>query len=403
VSGPEDFIMLEFVEESSPLRFEFSEEGEGSSLKFQFEERQENTTRIRVMGIGGGGGNAVNRMHSSHFQDVEFAIVNTDLQALQSSNVPQRIQIGNRLTKGLGAGANPEIGRKAALEDKELIIQALEGIDLVFLTAGLGGGTGTGAAPVIGEVARELGILTIGVVTKPFSFEGSKRMTQAEEGLKELQGKVDTLITISNERLLEIVEKPTSLVESFKIADEVLTQGVRSIVDLITVPGLINLDLADLKTIMQEAGSAMIGIGKGKEEGRALTAAREALSSSLLEETSIEGAKGVIFNLSGGLDLNLSEVEEVASLIREVCDKEANIIFGATIDKELGEEIKVIIIATKFNLKEKNLSERKRIESLALAGKSASHTFSSSREDLDIPTFLRRKRQREGYVGILTG
>ncbi len=392
--------MLEFVEETKDLRFQFAEEGEDSPLKFQFAEKEKQTTRIRVFGIGGGGSNAVNRMYSSNLRDVEFAITNTDLQALENSQVAQRVQIGNRLTKGLGAGANPEIGRKAALEDKELITQALEGVDLVFLTAGLGGGTGTGATPVVGEVAREMGILTIGVVTKPFSFEGSRRMIQAEEGLKELSGKVDTLITISNDRLLEIVEGPTSLVESFKIADEVLAQGVKSIVDLITVPGLINLDLADLRTIMEEAGSAMIGIGRGKEEGRALIAAREALSSSLLEETSIEGAKGVIFNLSGGLDLNLSEVEEVASLIREVCDKEANIIFGATIDKELGEEIKVIIIATKFNFKEKDLSEKRRGESpaiLPVLRNPTSPALSSLKEDLDIPTFLRRKRESQRY------
>jgi cell division protein FtsZ len=387
--------MLEFVEEFKPLRFEFSEEEEDSPLKFQFEEREESSTRIRVIGIGGGGSNAVNRMHSSRFKDVEFVITNTDLQALKSSGVPQKVQIGNRLTKGLGAGANPEIGRKAALEDKELITQALEGVDLVFLTAGLGGGTGTGATPVVGEVARELGILTIGVVTKPFSFEGPKRMAQAKEGLKELQEKVDTLITISNDSLLEIVEGPTSLIEAFKVADEVLVQGVRNIVELITVPGLVNLDLADLKTIMQGAGSAMIGIGKGKGKGRALTAAREALSSSLLEETSIEGAKGVLFNLSGGLDLSLSEVEEVASLIREVCDKEANVIFGANINKELGEEIRVIIIATKFNFKEKNLNEKRRIETASLLGRPTSSPFSPN-EDLDIPTFLRRKK-REGY------
>lgn len=302
---------------------------------------------IKVIGVGGGGNNAVNRMIIAGVSGVEFLSVNTDAQALITAHAPTRIQIGNKLTKGLGAGANPEIGEKAAEESRDQIIEVLKGAEMVFVTAGMGGGTGTGAAPVVAECAREVGALTVGVVTKPFSFEGKRRMTQAENGISRLKEKVDTLITIPNDRLMQVIDKRTPMLEAFRIADDILRQGVQGISDLIAVPGLINLDFADIKTIMSNAGSALMGIGIGKGEGGALVAAEAAIKSPLLE-TSIEGARGVLFNITGGKDLSLFDVNDASQIISDAADKEANIIFGSVIDESLGDEIRVTVIATGF-------------------------------------------------------
>lgn len=312
---------------------------------------------IKVIGVGGGGNNAVNRMIDAGLKGVEFITVNTDSQALFLSQAGQKIQIGNKLTKGLGAGANPEIGEKAAEESRDELIQALRGADMVFVTAGMGGGTGTGAAPVVAEVAKEIGALTVGVVTKPFTFEGRKRQLQAEKGIANLKSKVDTLITIPNDRLLQVIDKQTSIVEAFRIADDVLRQGVQGISDLIAVPGLINLDFADVKTIMTETGSALMGIGSATGENRASEAARLAISSPLLE-TSIEGAKGVLLNITGGSSLGLFEVNEAAEIIAQAADPEANIIFGAVIDEELKDEVRVTVIATGFDQKSPDPKEK---------------------------------------------
>ena len=302
---------------------------------------------IKVIGVGGGGNNAVNRMIIAGVSGVEFLSVNTDAQALITAHAPTRIQIGNKLTKGLGAGANPEIGEKAAEESRDQIIEVLKGAEMVFVTAGMGGGTGTGAAPVVAECAKEVGALTVGVVTKPFSFEGKRRMTQAENGINKLKEKVDTLITIPNDRLMQVIDKRTPMLEAFRIADDILRQGVQGISDLIAVPGLINLDFADIKTIMSNAGSALMGIGIGKGEGGALVAAEAAIKSPLLE-TSIEGARGVLFNITGGKDLSLFDVNDASQIISDAADKEANIIFGSVIDESLGDEIRVTVIATGF-------------------------------------------------------
>src|ERR687894_1583002 len=305
--------------------------------------------RIKVIGIGGGGGNAVNRMIESGIEGIEFVVANTDLQALKRSRAPIKIQLGGRLTKGLGAGANPIIGREAALEDTEKIIEALEGADMVFVTTGLGGGTGTGAAPIIASLATELNALTVAVVTKPFHFEGRRRMQQAEQGLRELRECVDTVITIPNERLLHTVDRGVSLADSFKVADDVLRQAVQGISDLITVPGLINLDFADVKAIMQGMGLALMGAGRASGEHRAMEATQQAISSPLLEEATIEGAKGVLINITGGPDLTLYEVNEASSIIREAADDDANIIFGAVIDETMRDEMKITVIATGFD------------------------------------------------------
>jgi cell division protein FtsZ len=305
--------------------------------------------RIKVIGVGGGGGNAVNRMIDAQLRGVEFIASNTDLQALQKCRAPAKLQIGGLLTKGLGAGADPEVGRKAALEDTERILEMLEGADMVFLTAGLGGGTGTGAAPIIASLAAEIGALTVAVVTKPFGFEGRRRMQLAERGVEELRGAVDTLITIPNERLLNFVERGTPLSEAFRIADDVLRQAVQGISDLITIPGEINVDFADVRTIMTGMGMALMGTGVAKGEHRALEAAQRAISSPLLEETSIQGAKGVLINISGGHDLTLHEVAEAARIISDAVDPDANIISGMVIDPALDEAMKVTVIATGFD------------------------------------------------------
>ena len=314
--------------------------------------------RIKVIGCGGGGGNAVNRMIDAQLRGIEFIAANTDLQALAKCRAPIKLQIGKQLTKGLGAGADPEMGRKAALEDTEHILETLEGADMVFLTAGLGGGTGTGAVPIIASLAAEIGALTVAVVTKPFGFEGRRRMQLAERGVEELRNAVDTLITIPNERLLNFVERGTPLFEAFRIADDVLRQAVQGISDLITIPGEVNVDFADVRTIMTGMGMALMGTGVAKGEHRALEAAQRAISSPLLEETSIQGAKGVLINISGGHDLTLHEVAEAARIIADSVDPDANIISGMVIDPQLEEAMKVTVIATGFD---RSLDDRPRM------------------------------------------
>ena len=308
---------------------------------------QANLAKIKVVGVGGGGGNAVNRMIDAGVQGVDFIAVNCDAQALILSKAQTKLQIGEKLTKGLGAGANPEIGQKAAEESVDEITEKLKGADMVFVTAGMGGGTGTGAAPVVAECAKKAGALTVGVVTKPFSFEGKRRMNQAEAGIVNLKDKVDTLITIPNDRLLQVIEKKTTMLDAFRIADDVLRQGVQGISDLIAVPGIINADFADVKTIMSDAGSALMGIGTAKGDNGAVSAAEAAIKSPLLE-ASIEGARGVLFNITGGKDLSLVDVTEASNIITETVDPEANIICGAVIDEKLQDEIRVTVIATGF-------------------------------------------------------
>jgi cell division protein FtsZ len=303
---------------------------------------------IKVVGVGGGGTNAVNRMVDAGLRGVEFIAVNTDAQALLMCDADVKIHIGSKITRGLGAGADPAIGLEAATESRDELKEALKGADMVFVTAGKGGGTGTGAAPVIAEIARELGALTVGVVTRPFGFEGRKRADQAEGGIRQLREKVDTLIIIPNDRLLQVVEKRTSIVDAFRIADDVLRQGVQGITDLITVPGLINLDFADVRTIMRQAGSALMGIGVAGGENRAAEAAKAAISSPLLE-ASVEGATGILLNITGGPDMGLFEVNEAAEIIGSAADGDANIIFGAVIDEALGDQVRVTVIATGFD------------------------------------------------------
>ena len=312
--------------------------------------------KIKVIGVGGGGNNAVNRMIESGVKGVDFIVANTDLQVLQKSQAPVKIQIGTTLTNGLGAGANPQIGKEAALESKDEIKAALEGSDMVFITCGMGGGTGTGAAPVIAAIAQEIGALTVGIVTKPFSFEGKRRMQQATEGLAELKQHVDTLIVIPNDRLRELIDKSTPLLESFREVDNVLRRGVQSISDLIAVAGLINLDFADVKTVMADRGDALIGIGMGTGEGRATEAAMQAVSSPLLE-TSIEGATDAIINVTGGNNLTLFEVEEAVEVIRSNANTDINTIFGAVINENLNDELIVTVIATGFNEKKEPIKE----------------------------------------------
>ncbi len=308
----------------------------------------ENFALIKVIGIGGGGSNAVNRMIRAEMMGVEFIAVNTDAQALLQSDAPHKIRIGDKITRGLGAGADPSIGQRAAEEDSEKIYEALKDADMIFITAGMGGGTGSGAAHVVAEIAKDLGALTVAVVTKPFSFEGARRKLVAEQYTETLKDKVDTLITIPNDRLREVVDKKTTILDAFRVVDDVLRQGVQGISDLITVPGLINLDFADVKTIMREAGSSMMGIGMGSGENRAVEAARAAVMSPLLE-INIQGARGILFNVTGGSDLGLFEVNEAAEVIKEAADPEANIIFGTVIDDRMRDEVKVTVIATGFD------------------------------------------------------
>ncbi len=303
---------------------------------------------IKVVGVGGGGSNAVNRMVDAGLKGVEFLAVNTDAQALLMTDADVKVQLGSKVTRGLGAGANPDVGREAAIESRDELKEALKGADMVFVTAGEGGGTGTGAAPVIAELARELGSLTVGIVTRPFSFEGRRRADQATRGIEELASKVDTLVVIPNDRLLGMVERRTSIVEAFRLADDVLRQGVQGITDLITVPGLINLDFADVRTVMRESGTALMGIGSAAGENRAAEAARQAISSPLLE-SSVEGATGILLNITGGTELGLFEVNEAAEIVSSAADQNANIIFGAVIDEAVGDHIRVTVIATGFD------------------------------------------------------
>ena len=317
-------------------------------LRLKLDEETRSGARIKVVGVGGGGSNAVNRMVAAGLDGVEFIVANTDLQALKMNPASNKLQIGAKLTKGLGAGADPEVGRQAALEDTEKLIEALDGADMVFVTTGLGGGTGTGAAPVIASLASELGALTIAVVTKPFRFEGRKRALQAERGLEELRDCVDTVITIPNERLLATISRTTSLTDAFATADDVLRQAIQGISDLILVPGLINLDFADVKTIMSGMGFAIMGTGMAEGEERAMIAANAAISSPLLEDASVKGARGVIINVTGGNDLSLIEVSEASAVIQEAAHEEANIIFGAVVDPRMQGQVKITVIATGF-------------------------------------------------------
>jgi len=321
---------------------------EAQRLRLRLDEEGCAGARIKVVGVGGGGSNAVNRMVQAGFDGVEFVVANTDRQALRANAATVKLQIGSKLTKGLGAGADPNVGRQAALEDTEKIIQALDGADMIFVTTGLGGGTGTGAAPVIASLASELGALTVAVVTKPFKFEGKKRQIQAERGLEALRDCVDTIITIPNERLLTIIDRTTSMTDAFATADDVLRQAIQGISDLILVPGLINLDFADVKTIMSGMGLAMMGTGVAEGADRAMEAARRAISSPLLEGASVNGARGVIINVTGGPDLSLVEVSEASSIVQEAADEDANIIFGAVIDPALKGKVKITVIATGF-------------------------------------------------------
>jgi cell division protein FtsZ len=358
----------------------------------EFELEMDMLAKIKVIGVGGGGNNAVNRMVENGLQGVEFIAVNTDAQALKSSKAEYKLQIGEKLTRGLGAGANPEVGKKAAEETREGIENLLRGADMVFVTAGMGGGTGTGAAPVVAEIAKELGALTVGVVTRPFTFEGRKRAQQAELGIENLKEKVDTLIVIPNDRLLEIVDKNTPMLAAFREADNVLRQGVQGISDLIAVPGLINLDFADVKTIMTEKGTALMGIGIATGENRAAEAAKKAICSPLLE-TSIDGARGVLMNITGGANLSLYEVNEAADIVASSSDPEVNMIFGAVINDELKDEIVVTVIATGFDHVEGLKSPKL---GTASSKKMELRPFSAtSNDNLDIPTFLRRGQKEK--------
>jgi cell division protein FtsZ len=379
---------------------------------FEIVEQNSLTARIKVIGIGGGGGNAVNTMIGAKLGGVDFMVANTDAQSLEASQAPVRIQLGGMVTKGLGAGANPEIGRRAALEDQEKIKEYLEGSDMIFITAGMGGGTGTGGAPVLARVAREVGALTVGVVTKPFIFEGKKRMRQAEEGIEELKASVDTLIVIPNQRLLSIAAKTTTMLEAFHKADDVLLQAVRGISDLIITPGLINLDFADVRTVMAEMGLALMGASSASGENRAIEAAQKAISSPLLEDISIQGARGVLINITGGPDLCLHEVNEAASMIQEEAHDDANIIFGAVIDETLTDEIRITVIATGFG---ETRAEKKPAPTVSTAPAhsplpSVSHVSNIASvqqkskkvvhlgtivDDLDTPTWQRKKTGSE--------
>jgi cell division protein FtsZ len=337
----------------------------------------ENFALIRVIGVGGGGSNAVNRMIRAEMMGVEFIACNTDAQALLQSDAPHKIRIGDKITKGLGAGGDPSIGSRAAEEDQEKIYEVLKDSDMVFITAGMGGGTGSGAAPVIAEIARDLGALTIGVVTKPFSFEGARRRLNAEKATETLREKVDTLITIPNDRLRDVVQKNTSIVDAFRVVDDVLRQGVQGISDLITVPGLINLDFADVRTVMKDAGSALMGIGRASGENRAAEAARQATASPLLE-ISITGAQGILFNITGGANLGLFEVNEAAEIIKETADPEANIIFGTVIDERMGDEVMITVIATGFDSSRKREIARAANQGHGSGGYTVRSTDSSS-------------------------
>ena len=351
----------------------------------EFDENRNVAAKVKAIGIGGGGCNAVNNMISSGLTAVEFIAANTDAQALAANEAPLKLQLGAKITKGLGAGANPEIGRKAALEDIDMIRDSLRGADMVFITAGLGGGTGTGGAPIVAEVAKEMGALTVAIVTKPFLFEGKKRMKQAEEGVINLRMTADTLITIPNQRLLSISGKSMSLLEAFKKADDVLLHAAKGISDLIAFHGLINLDFADVRTIMSEMGMALMGTGAASGDNRAVDAAQKAISSPLLEDISIEGAKGLLINFTGNSSMTLNEVNEASVLIQKEAHEDANIIFGAVIDEQMGEEIRVTVIATGFGrMEERMLPHLKKVSPISF----------SLRDNFDVPAYLRKEREK---------
>jgi cell division protein FtsZ len=345
---------------------------------------------LKVAGVGGGGTNAVNRMVDAGLSGVEFIAVNTDAQALLMADADIKIQIGADVTRGLGAGADPEIGLAAAQESRDELKEALKGADMVFITAGEGGGTGTGGAPIVAEIGQEIGALTVGVVTRPFGFEGRKRADQAERGIDQLRDRVDTLIVIENDRLLQVVERQTSVVDAFRMADDILRQGVQGITDLITEPGLVNLDFADVRTIMRDAGSALMGIGRASGENRAAEAARSAVSSPLLE-ASIEGATGILLNVTGGSDIGLFEVNEAAEVVTSAADQNANVIFGAVIDDSMGGDVQVTVIATGFGgqSRRRRRRETSAVERQAPAAAAATEGFDVSQEVLDVPSFLR--------------
>ena len=392
-----------------------------AGIRISFSEENNNQgAKIKVIGVGGGGCNAVNRMIRAKVEGVEFIAANTDLQALKLSQAPIKLQLGGKLTKGLGAGANPEVGRKAALEDTDKIIEALEGSDMIFLTTGLGGGTGSGAAPVVASLASELGALTVAVVTKPFLFEGKRRQQQAEQALSELIGSVDTVIVIPNERLLETVEAGTSFFEAFRIADDVLRQAVQGISDIITIPGIINRDFADVKTIMQGQGYAVMGTAVASGSNRAVEAATRAINSPLLEDNSIQGAQGILINISGSSSLSLSEVHEASSVIEKAAHENANIIFGAVLDENMKEQVKITVIAAGFREAARRQPHQKPtfLPKTWKAGRDEEgeaavepqeipqeaprpavnevihHENTAAQDDLDVPTFLRRAAQK---------
>jgi cell division protein FtsZ len=379
-------------------------------LRVDFSDELRHGAKIKVIGVGGGGGNAVNRMISAGVKGVDFLVANTDAQALQASKASLKIQLGTKLTKGLGSGGNPEIGRRAALEDTEKIIEALEGADMTFVTSGLGGGTGTGGAPIVASLARELGALTVAVVTKPFAFEGKRRMIQAEQGLAELSQAVDTVICIPNERLMQYVDKGTSFFEAFRIADDILRQGVQGISDIITITGIINRDFADIKTIMEGMGYAVMGTAVARGENRAVEATNRAIASPLLEDATINGAQGILLNITGSSKLTLYEVHEASTIVQKAAAENANIIFGAVHDESMGDAVKVTVIATGIKsekmgvkplltlspaLRTAQQSVRTalaRKEKLPVETQSATLNAGIPEDDLDVPAFIRRRK-----------
>ncbi|HEY4581224.1 MAG TPA: cell division protein FtsZ [Candidatus Acidoferrales bacterium] len=393
--------------------------GKEPGIRMSFSDENQEGAKIKVIGVGGGGSNAVNRMIRAKLEGVEFIAANTDLQALKLSQASVKLQLGAKLTKGLGAGANPDIGRKAALEDTEKIIEVLEGSDMIFITTGLGGGTGSGAAPVVASLASELGALTVAVVTKPFAFEGKRRMLQAENALSELVGCVDTVIVIPNERLMETVERGTSFFEAFRIADDILRQAVQGISDIITIPGIINRDFADVKTIMQGQGYAVMGTAVASGANRAVDAANRAISSPLLEDNSIQGAQGILINVTGSSTLTLHEVHEASSIIQKAAHENANIIFGAVMDEAMKESVKITVIAAGFReISRRSQQQRpsympktwkaarepepppqrrpasEQVQAPAPAARPIPEVVQESANDLDVPTFLRRQAQK---------
>jgi len=387
-----------------------TEMAESGGLRVDFSDDLRQGARLKVIGVGGGGGNAVNRMIAAQVEGVEFMVANTDLQALRASQAAVKIQLGAKLTKGLGAGANPDVGRRAALEDTEKIIEALEGADMVFITAGLGGGTGTGGAPIVAGLARELGALTVAVVTKPFAFEGKRRMTQAEQGLADLNEHVDTVISIPNERLMQFVDKGTSFFEAFRIADDILRQGVQGITDIITITGIINRDFADIKTIMEGMGYAVMGTATASGDSRAVAATQQAIASPLLEDASIDGAQGILLNITGSSKLTLYEVHEASSIVQQAAADNANIIFGAVHDESMGDAVKVTVIATGIKSEKLGVSKPpavslaaktvqqslrnavQRREKLPIEHPSPEVVTEVPDDDLEVPAFIRRRK-----------